>query len=134
MQIQATFTFDHEKEYIAFCARFVSPLAMGGLESPGANQAQPATPTKPKTLNQKIAEKAVAAEKPAAVEETGDAAFDAVKESIKNLAKKTDIGGKSGRDIAIGILKKFGYEKVTPEMKEEDYADIVEACTAALEG
>lgn len=62
------------------------------------------------------------------VEETSQEVvnFDAVKDAILNLNKV------KGKAAAVGVLAKFGAEKVGPQLKEKDYGAVIAECKKAL--
>lgn len=57
-----------------------------------------------------------------------DVAFDAVKEALFALREKSEAAGKKG--AVARILKQFGV-KSAPELKPEQYADVIEAAQKA---
>lgn len=106
--------------------------------TPAATQASPA-------LTQPTAE----AETAAAPEKTADASSQPVESAApapqastaadpavtyKEAAEAvTKLSRTKGRDAAIAVLKSFGADKL-PDVKTEDFAAVVAACQAALEG
>ena len=62
------------------------------------------------------------------------AATDAPAPTYKEAAEAvTALSRKKGRDAAIAVLKTFGADKL-PDVKPEQFADVIAACQAALEG
>lgn len=95
--------------------------------------------TEPKakpTMNEKLMAKEEAAKKvetenaePESIvedKEPLEATYDNVKNSVLELSKR------KGRDAAKAALSKFGYEKVSAEMKESDYANVIAECQARI--
>ena len=69
-----------------------------------------------------------------AAPQASTAATDAPAVTYKDAAEVvTKLSRTKGRDAAIAVLKSFGAEKL-PDVKPEDFAAVVAACQAALEG
>lgn len=119
-------TIDNEKDFAEFCAKFASAGAI-------KNTLTAAVTEEPKA-SEKTAPKAPKAEKKAALAKdteeskaeeeiaTGDAAevtYDDVKNIIMSVSRD------KGRDAAVAVLAKFDLKKVTPDIPEDKWSDIV---------
>lgn len=129
MPIQVQFTFNDEKEFSDFVAKF-----LGSATTVAAKPPKVAEESKKPTLNQKIAAKAEKENKEPEVsedqveEETEkeDIDFEAVGDAILNVSRR------KGRDAAVGVLAKFGYKKVDANMKASDYPLVYAECKKVL--
>lgn len=65
-------------------------------------------------------------DKPAPEAPKPEATFDDVKNSILKVSRE------KGRDAAVKVLAKFNYEKVSADMKKEDYEKVVNECEVVL--
>jgi hypothetical protein len=69
-----------------------------------------------------------------AAQQASTAATDGPAPAYKDAAEAvTTLSRKKGRDTAVGVLKSFGADKL-PDVKSEDFAAVIAACRAALEG
>jgi hypothetical protein len=121
MSIKLELTFASFEELRKFSEHQVKHPASEKDATPPAAPAKAAKPAPEKA-------------KPAAEEETTDTeeetsdepTFDDVKDAVLKVNRLVN------KEAAKAVLKKFGAEKVGPEIKEKDYAAVIKACNKAL--
>lgn len=120
------------RELIAAIQSGAVPAVATNVEAPAAKKSAAAVKEAASSgqKNTKAADPAPTAEEPAKSEAadtraTEQPTYDQVAKAITTLAKA------KGRDVAVGLLKRFGVAK-GPDLMPEQYADALAAATAEL--